>query len=104
MGDPGYDHEQTMDQGLCHQVSLLSTRTIHAHDMHVFSLNLNACVLTISSSMAPSPSVGDSDNFRIYHTPGIGWRWPLKFRRIPSTAKGVISMTQSLLPLPSPVV
>lgn len=35
-------------------------------------------------------SVGDSDNFRIYHTPGIGWRWPLKFRRIPSIAKGTI--------------
>ncbi|KAJ8489389.1 hypothetical protein ONZ51_g2946 [Trametes cubensis] len=28
-------------------------------------------------------SVGDADNFRVYHTPGIGWRWPLKFRRIP---------------------
>ncbi|RPD53641.1 SNase-domain-containing protein [Lentinus tigrinus ALCF2SS1-7] len=28
-------------------------------------------------------SVGDADNFRLYHTPGIGWRWPLKFRRIP---------------------
>ncbi|CDO69941.1 hypothetical protein BN946_scf184836.g15 [Trametes cinnabarina] len=27
--------------------------------------------------------VGDADNFRLYHTPGIGWRWPLKFRRIP---------------------
>ncbi|RDX49048.1 staphylococcal nuclease [Lentinus brumalis] len=28
-------------------------------------------------------SVGDADNFRVYHTPGIGWRWPLKFRSIP---------------------
>ncbi|OSD03841.1 SNase-domain-containing protein [Trametes coccinea BRFM310] len=28
-------------------------------------------------------SVGDADNFRLYHTPGIGWRWPFKFRRIP---------------------
>ncbi|EIW56856.1 SNase-domain-containing protein [Trametes versicolor FP-101664 SS1] len=28
-------------------------------------------------------SVGDADNFRLYHTPGIGWRWPLKFRSIP---------------------
>ncbi|KAG1853147.1 hypothetical protein DFJ58DRAFT_789701 [Suillus subalutaceus] len=26
-------------------------------------------------------SVGDADNFRLYHTPGFGWRWPLKFRR-----------------------
>jgi hypothetical protein len=33
-------------------------------------------------------SVGDSDNFRFYHTPAFGWRWPLKFRIIPSTAKG----------------
>ncbi|KAH9919059.1 uncharacterized protein B0H18DRAFT_1029617 [Fomitopsis serialis] len=30
-------------------------------------------------------SVGDADNFRLYHTPGIGWRWPLKFRAVPST-------------------
>jgi hypothetical protein len=30
-------------------------------------------------------SVGDADNFRLYHTPGIGWSWPMKFRRIPST-------------------
>ncbi|KAH9925651.1 SNase-domain-containing protein [Epithele typhae] len=28
-------------------------------------------------------SVGDADGFRLYHTPGIGWRWPFKFRRIP---------------------
>ncbi|KAI0776651.1 SNase-domain-containing protein [Trametes elegans] len=28
-------------------------------------------------------NVGDADNFRVYHTPGLGWRWPLKFRRIP---------------------
>jgi hypothetical protein len=33
-------------------------------------------------------SVGDADNFRLYHTPGIGWRWPLKFRFVPKTAKG----------------
>jgi hypothetical protein len=33
-------------------------------------------------------SVGDADNFRLYHTPGLGWRWPLKFRRIPETVKG----------------
>lgn len=30
-------------------------------------------------------SVGDADNFRLYHTPGFGWSWPLKFRRVPST-------------------
>ncbi|CAG7851359.1 Probable endonuclease LCL3 [Serendipita indica DSM 11827] len=29
-------------------------------------------------------SVGDADNFRLFHTPSIGWRWPLKFRSIPS--------------------
>lgn len=36
-------------------------------------------------------SVGDADNFRVYHTPGIGWRWPLKFRTVPSSPKGVQS-------------
>ncbi|THH28088.1 hypothetical protein EUX98_g6110 [Antrodiella citrinella] len=29
-------------------------------------------------------NVGDNDNFRVYHTPAFGWRWPLKFRRIPT--------------------
>ncbi|KAF8496188.1 nuclease [Russula emetica] len=32
-------------------------------------------------------SVGDADNFRLYHTPGFGWRGPLKFRHVPSIAK-----------------
>ncbi|KAJ7650638.1 hypothetical protein FB45DRAFT_888331 [Roridomyces roridus] len=38
-------------------------------------------------------SVGDSDNFRLYHTPAFGWRWPLKFRVIPSTAKDLKDQT-----------
>ncbi|KII90188.1 hypothetical protein PLICRDRAFT_108674 [Plicaturopsis crispa FD-325 SS-3] len=39
-------------------------------------------------------SVGDADNFRLYHTPGVGWRWPLKFRRIPSASnKGLKDQT-----------
>ncbi|KAH9966185.1 hypothetical protein BGW80DRAFT_744202 [Lactifluus volemus] len=29
-------------------------------------------------------NVGDADNFRLYHTPGFGWRGPLKFRHIPT--------------------
>ena len=33
-------------------------------------------------------SVGDNDNFRLYHTPGFAWNWPLKLRRVPSTSKG----------------
>ncbi|KAG1816737.1 uncharacterized protein BJ212DRAFT_1480596 [Suillus subaureus] len=41
-------------------------------------------------------SVGDADNFRLYHTPGIGWRWPLKFRRVPTLSKGpIVSPTSS---------
>nr|GAT55274.1 predicted protein [Mycena chlorophos] len=38
-------------------------------------------------------SVGDSDNFRFYHTPGLGWRWPLKLRTVPSTTKGLKDQT-----------
>ncbi|KAJ6612271.1 SNase-domain-containing protein [Mycena sp. CBHHK59/15] len=38
-------------------------------------------------------SVGDSDNFRFYHTPAFGWRWPLKFRRIPATTKDLKDKT-----------
>ncbi|KAG8887887.1 putative endonuclease lcl3 [Tulasnella sp. 332] len=33
-------------------------------------------------------SVGDGDNFRLYHTPGFFWRWPIKLRQVPQTAKG----------------
>jgi hypothetical protein len=32
--------------------------------------------------------VGDADNFRLYHTPGFGWRGPFKFRRVPTNPKG----------------
>ncbi|KAF5381914.1 hypothetical protein D9757_007538 [Collybiopsis confluens] len=38
-------------------------------------------------------SVGDADNFRLYHTPGIGWRWPLKFRRVPTEKKDLKNQT-----------
>ncbi|KAI9457064.1 mitochondrion protein [Russula earlei] len=30
-------------------------------------------------------SVGDADNFRLYHTPGFGWRLPFKLRHVPTT-------------------
>ena len=35
-------------------------------------------------------SVGDADDFRLYHTPGLGWRWPLKIRRVPTRRKGAV--------------
>ncbi|KAH7912076.1 SNase-domain-containing protein [Hygrophoropsis aurantiaca] len=38
-------------------------------------------------------SVGDADNFRLYHTPGIGWRWPLKVRRIPPVGRELKDQT-----------
>ncbi|KAG0693879.1 hypothetical protein DFH29DRAFT_370226 [Suillus ampliporus] len=38
-------------------------------------------------------SVGDADNFRLYHTPAIGWRWPLKFRRVPTLSKELKDQT-----------
>ncbi|KAJ8090430.1 putative endonuclease lcl3 [Marasmius tenuissimus] len=37
--------------------------------------------------------VGDGDNFRLYHTPGFGWQWPLKFRRIPLKNKDLLNRT-----------
>lgn len=33
-------------------------------------------------------SVGDADNFRLYHTPALGYSWPLKFGRVPTLQKG----------------
>jgi len=39
-------------------------------------------------------SVGDADNFRLYHTPAFGWRWrPIKFRWVPSKAKDLTGET-----------
>lgn len=37
--------------------------------------------------------VGDADNFRLYHTPGLFWHWPLKLRRIPAAAKDLTNET-----------
>ncbi|CED85370.1 mitochondrion protein [Phaffia rhodozyma] len=36
-------------------------------------------------------SVGDADNFRIYHTPGPFWSYPFKLRQIPKDSKGITS-------------
>ncbi|KAF8127564.1 hypothetical protein EV363DRAFT_1452177 [Boletus edulis] len=38
-------------------------------------------------------SVGDADDFRLYHTPGIGWRWPLKLKRVPTKRKDLKDQT-----------
>jgi len=38
-------------------------------------------------------SVGDADNFRLYHTPGLGWSLPLKLRFIPSKSKDLKDQT-----------
>ncbi|KAN0080311.1 hypothetical protein V8E55_009877 [Tylopilus felleus] len=38
-------------------------------------------------------SVGDADDFRLYHTPGMGWRWPFKIRRVPTRRKELKNQT-----------
>ncbi|KIO30478.1 hypothetical protein M407DRAFT_69214 [Tulasnella calospora MUT 4182] len=38
-------------------------------------------------------SVGDGDNFRLYHTPGLFWRWPIKLRRVPTETKALKDQT-----------
>lgn len=48
-------------------------------------------------------SVGDADNFRIYHTPGgkiAGWGW-LPWKRVPTTRDGLKNQTVSLAQQPS---
>ncbi|WOO81283.1 putative endonuclease LCL3 [Vanrija pseudolonga] len=40
--------------------------------------------------------VGDGDNFRLYHTPGPFWRYPLKLRRVPSSPKELKDNTLSI--------
>ena len=43
------------------------------------------CVEETDNQRPPSWRVGDADNFRLYHTPGPGWRFPLKLRSVPTT-------------------
>jgi len=38
-------------------------------------------------------SVGDADNFRLYHMPGFGWQIPFKFRNVPSNPKELKDQT-----------
>ncbi|ORX40102.1 hypothetical protein BD324DRAFT_587298 [Kockovaella imperatae] len=38
-------------------------------------------------------SVGDGDNFRVFHTPGPFYRWPFKLRSVPSTSKELKDQT-----------
>lgn len=40
-------------------------------------------------------SVGDGDNFRIYHMPAFGWRWPMRLRKIPTSKKGTIDISSN---------
>lgn len=43
-------------------------------------------------------SVGDADNFRLYHTPGgrlAGWGW-LPWKRVPNKREGLMKQTVSL--------
>jgi len=48
--------------------------------------------------------VPDGDGFLFFHTPGPGWRWPLKFRRLPrlkrSGAGEVIRMRMAAIDAP----
>lgn len=73
LGNTRYIVEGTVDQGLRDKVS---------------TAPLQSVIETLDRSMSAWHSVGDADNFRLYHTPGIGWRWPLKFRTVPSTRGG----------------
>ncbi|WVO18564.1 hypothetical protein L204_106283 [Cryptococcus depauperatus] len=41
-------------------------------------------------------SVGDGDNLRLYHTPGPFYRYPLKFRSVPTTQKELKDETLSI--------
>ncbi|KAG8912288.1 putative endonuclease lcl3 [Tulasnella sp. 408] len=36
---------------------------------------------------------GDGDNFRLYHTPGLFWRWPIKLRKVPTETKALKDQT-----------
>ncbi|BEJ17871.1 hypothetical protein CspHIS471_0701390 [Cutaneotrichosporon sp. HIS471] len=40
--------------------------------------------------------VGDGDGFRLYHTPGPFWRFPLKLRSVPTTTKELKNETLSI--------
>jgi hypothetical protein len=62
-------------------VCVVSTHILYDHIVLTL-LRLCYCIPKITS-------VGDADNFRLFHTPSLGgWRSPFKFRRIPTSNKG----------------
>ena len=57
---------------------------------------LASCFFFLHSRFNGSCSVGDADNFRLYHTPTIGFNWPLKFKKVPNQTKGTITKSFSM--------
>ncbi|CAG8651574.1 17202_t:CDS:2, partial [Acaulospora colombiana] len=51
---------------------------------------------------SPRSSVGDGDNFRLYHTPGFGWKSPLKFRSVPKDLNGKDTIHIRLMAVDAP--
>jgi endonuclease YncB( thermonuclease family) len=51
------------------------------------TLTLRTHTRTRSFHLLGTHSVGDADNFRLYHTPGFGWRGLVKFRHVPLITK-----------------
>lgn len=62
------------------------------------AININPGYFRRRSLLGKVTSVGDGDNFRIFHTPGgwlAGWGW-LPLRRVPTNKKDLKSNTVSL--------
>ena len=95
VGHPQRTRATTMDTRRSHQVRL----RFHTHH-HAPIVNANAILRKQTHHWH---SVGDADDFRLYHTPGFGWRWPFKIRRVPTRRKGGLPYHSCAIPRDSAV-
>ena len=67
-----------MGEGIRRQVSVVRCRCACLHACVSDSVSLTRGLLLVLER------VEDGDDFRLYHTPGFGWMWPIRWFRMPS--------------------
>ena len=75
MRSTGYAGGQGVGEGIRREVSAARCRRACLHACVSVSL-IRGLFLVLGR-------VEDGDDFRLYHTPGFGWMWPIRLFRIP---------------------